>query len=128
MGRQQGGGEGEYEREAVRVREMPCVGMSGWHSAGCLQSVILTPFPDKQISMWEKYIVLEPPLATEILSSQTNTISHEYQTKGEMKNQEETDLARCLILFNTCPKDEGQHLFSQLLTTQRKHHEAIVFA
>lgn len=45
------GVERESVREAVRVREMPCVGMSGWHSAGCLQSVILTPFPDKQISM-----------------------------------------------------------------------------
>lgn len=45
-------------REAVRVRETPCVGTSRWHSASCLQSVILTPFPDKQISMLEKYIII----------------------------------------------------------------------
>ena len=36
---------GEREKEeAVRVKETPCVGTSGWHSGGCLQSVILTSF------------------------------------------------------------------------------------
>lgn len=51
--------ENGNEGEAIKSqRETPCVGTSGWHSAGCLQSVILTSFPDKQISMLEKDIMI----------------------------------------------------------------------
>ena len=54
------GGRQERERRGCKSqRETPCVGMSGRHSAACLQSVILTSFPDKQISMLEKYMMIE---------------------------------------------------------------------
>lgn len=89
-GREQGEGarEKRSEEEALRVRETPCVGTSGWHSASCLQSVILTPFPYKQISMREKYIMTE---ASTCYSASELPSKHNFlgiSNKGEMENQE----------------------------------------